>query len=127
MINQQNASLFRLYGLKNCDTVRKARKFLNEQAIPYTFHDYRTDGIDLKLLETMTDSLSIEQLLNKRGTTWRNLPEATRQTVTNQASACRVMLKYPAVIKRPVLISPQGRMQVGFDAKGWLNWLQEEE
>jgi len=91
-----------LYGIKNCDTVRKARRWLKEHDIDHRFHDVREDGINKTLLNTWIKALCWEQLLNRRGTTWRQLPADLREGI-DRASATRVMLNQPAIIKRPVL------------------------
>lgn len=91
-----------LYGIKNCDTIKKTKKWLNDNGIDYQFHDYRKDGINEKLLSQWCKELSWESLLNKRGTTWRKLPEDTKNAM-NQSKAIKIMLDQPAIIKRPVL------------------------
>ena len=92
-----------LYGIKNCDTIKKARKWLDANNIEYTFHDYRVDGLDESWLAETEQHLGWEQLLNKRGTTFRQLSDEQKQSL-NQANAMALMLEYPAMIKRPVLI-----------------------
>jgi len=91
-----------LYGIKNCDTVRKARKWLTTQDIDFEFHDVRSDGLDKKQLTAWVKELGWETLLNTRGTTWRKLPEQQRSNV-NEKKAIDLMLEQPAMIKRPVL------------------------
>ena len=91
-----------LYGIKNCDTVRKARRWLDDNGIEYTFHDVRSDGLDKKMLQTWEKQLGWEQLLNRRGTTWRRLPDDIREGI-DRARAIQVMLDNPAIIRRPVL------------------------
>jgi len=91
-----------LYGIKNCDTVRKARRWLKEHDIDYRFHDVREDGINKTLLNNWVKALGWEQLLNRRGTTWRQLPADLRGSI-DCASATNVMLSQPAIIKRPLL------------------------
>jgi arsenate reductase len=102
-----------LYGIKNCDTVRKARKWLDEQGLAYRFHDFRADGLERKRLQGWADELGWENLLNRRGTTWRRLPEADREGV-DRTAAIRLMLDHPAIIKRPVLDTGKRRL-LGFD------------
>jgi arsenate reductase len=101
-----------LYGIKNCDTVRKARRWLKEHDIEYRFHDVREDGISKTRLNTWIRALGWEQLLNRRGTTWRRLPATTRDNI-DRASATSVMLEQPAIIKRPVLEHEQ-QLYLGF-------------
>ena len=91
-----------LYGIKNCDTIKKARKWLEAHDIAYTFHDYRKDGIDRQQLQAWVDELGWEVLLNTRGTTWRKLPDEVRQDMSKE-KAITVMLENPSIIKRPVL------------------------
>lgn len=91
-----------LYGLRNCDTCRKARAWLEEQGLAYRFHDFRADGLDAELLQSLETALGWEALLNRRGTTWRALPEPERADL-DRAKALRLMLEHPALIKRPVL------------------------
>jgi len=101
-----------LYGIANCDTVRKARRWLDAQGVDYRFHDFRNDGLDREQLQTWTSELGWEPLLNRRGTTWRKLPEELRAGM-DRAGAIRVMLEHPAIIKRPLLDLGQRRV-LGF-------------
>ncbi len=101
-----------LYGIKNCDTIRKARRWLKEHDIEYRFHDLREDGINRTRLNVWIKTLGWEQLLNRRGTTWRQLPASVRDTIEH-ASARHVMLEQPAIIKRPVL-EHNSRLYLGF-------------
>lgn len=91
-----------LYGISNCDTVKKARAWLEERGIPYTFHDFRKDGLNPVWLREWTAEFGWETLVNRKGTTWRNLPEETRAHM-DEATALAVMEAQPAVIKRPLL------------------------
>ncbi|MFT7235875.1 MAG: Spx/MgsR family transcriptional regulator [Methylophagaceae bacterium] len=92
-----------LYGIKNCDTIKKARVWLSANNIDYIFHDYRQDGLDIQWLEQAEQALGWELMLNKRGTTFRQLSEEQKQGV-DRAAAMELMLEYPAMIKRPILI-----------------------
>lgn len=103
-----------LYGIKNCDTIKKARAWLKANNIDYTFHDYRQDGLDTQWLQQAEDALSWELMLNKRGTTFRQLSEEQKQGV-DKTTALALMLEYPAMIKRPILIHNQ-QYFVGFKA-----------
>ena len=91
-----------LYGIKNCETVKKARLWLEAQSIDYRFHDFRKDGLDLSLLERWEAELGWEALLNRRGTSWRKLEEGQREGV-DRAKALMLMLAQPSLIKRPLL------------------------
>lgn len=101
-----------LYGISNCDTIRKARKWLTERDIEYTFHDFRKDGLNPVQLRAWVDELGWEALINKRGTTWRKLPEQTRDNM-DETLALAVMEDQPAIIKRPVLYTGS-QVVVGF-------------
>jgi len=107
---------FTLYGIKNCDTVKKARRWLDEQQVAYRFHDYRVDGLTAEMLHTFIARQGYEALLNTRGTTWRKLSDEERGAVTDADSALQLMLAHPATIKRPLLTGPDGISLLGFDA-----------
>lgn len=108
-----------LYGIKNCDTIKKARNWLNEHGIDYRFHDYRADGIDAETIEQWLLHVDWEILLNRRGTTWRKLePEA--QAATNRDNVVALLLEYPAMIKRPVL-DIDNVISVGFKSEYYEN------
>ncbi|PIJ51583.1 ArsC family reductase [Erwinia sp. OLTSP20] len=117
--------MLKIYGIKNCDTVKKARRFLQEQQVDAHFHDYRTDGLDAGLLARFIDSLGYQALLNTRGTTWRKLDETTRNNVQDAASAAELMLAHPSLIKRPLLLAENGAMLLGFDAQRYTAFIQE--
>jgi arsenate reductase len=104
-----------LYGIKNCDTIKKSRKWLEAHGVEYRFHDFRTDGLDAKQLRRWVKELGWETLLNRRGTTWRKLPEDVRDNV-DESRAIELMLEQPALIKRPVLDLGKSR-HVGFNDK----------
>lgn len=123
--HSENTSLY-LYGIKNCDTIKKAKKWLEEQQIAYQFHDYRADGLDTELLRTFIDQLGWESLLNTRGTTWRKLDESVRQSINNADSAAELMLTQPAIIKRPLLAHNQ-HMLLGFNPDQYTQFLAEEK
>ncbi len=91
-----------LYGIKNCDTIKKARTYLESNKIDYTFHDYREDGLSKQQLERWIDVLGWEALVNKRSTTWRQLPETLKNNV-DENIALKTMLEAPTLIKRPLL------------------------
>lgn len=103
-----------MYGIKNCDTIKKARRWLEAHQIEYRFHDYRVDGLDRNLLDTFIAELGWEALLNTRGTTWRKLDETVRTGINNADAAAKLMLEMPAIIKRPLLCKPGQPMLLGF-------------
>ncbi|MBT7951844.1 MAG: ArsC family reductase [Gammaproteobacteria bacterium] len=107
----------RLYGIKNCDTIKKAKKWLEGKHIEFQFHDFRVEGIDRKLIESWLKQVDWQVLLNTRGTTWRKLPEDKRQGI-NKSSAVKLMLEQPAIIKRPVL-AVKNNFYVGFKDKDY--------
>ena len=102
----------KLYGIRNCDTMKKAWTWLDEHGVAYDFHDYKKLGIDRATLEAWAGQVGWEVLLNRAGTTFRKLPDADR-TGVDQAKAIELMLALPAMIKRPVL-DLSGRLLVGF-------------
>ncbi len=101
-----------LYGLKNCDTCRKATKWLTAEGIEHRFLDVRKDGIDQALVTGWVKAVGWETLLNRRGTTWRGLPDADKDGV-DEAKAVELMVMHPALIKRPVF-DRDGAVSVGF-------------
>jgi len=101
-----------MYGIKNCDTVKKARTWLENQGIAYDFHDYKTAGLDRERLKGWTGELGWEALLNRAGTTFRKLPDAEKQDL-DEAKAINLMLAQPSMVKRPVLDLGDKRL-VGF-------------
>ena len=103
-----------LYGIKNCDTVKKARAWLAEHDVAYRFHDLRVDGIDVARLKGWVKAAGWETLLNTRGTTWRQLHEVDRQGI-NATHAIALMLAHPTLINRPVL-EVGASVTVGFKA-----------
>jgi arsenate reductase (glutaredoxin) len=91
-----------LYGIPNCDTMKKARAWLDAHGVDYRFHDYKREGVDETRLRAWVEELGWETLVNRRGTTWRKLPEDVREGMDAEA-AIRVMLETPSIIRRPVL------------------------
>jgi arsenate reductase len=102
-----------IYGIKNCDTMKKARAWLDARQIAYRFHDYKAEGIDAARLKAWAKTAGWETLLNRAGTTFRALPEADK-TALNEAKAVGLMLAQPSMIKRPVLEQADGALLVGF-------------
>lgn len=106
-----------LYGISNCDTVKKARRWLDEHGVAHRFHDVRKDGLDAARLRGWIDAVGWERLLNKAGTTFRKLPEAQKEGLDADA-AMALMLEQPAMIRRPVVETVDG-VSVGFSASDW--------
>lgn len=104
-----------VYGIKSCDTCRKARKFLAENDIEFRFHDLRDDGLDSQMLKRWADRIDWEKLLNRKSLTWRKIPETDKEGMTRDR-AFALMLDQPTLIKRPVLESERF-MAVGFSEK----------
>jgi Spx/MgsR family transcriptional regulator len=102
-----------IYGLRNCDTCRKALAWLKGEGIAHRFHDVRADGLDRATIARWTGAVDWETLLNRRGTTWRGLAEADKAGL-DEAKAVTLMTGHPALIKRPV-IEADGAVTVGFD------------
>lgn len=101
-----------LYGIRNCDTVKRARAWLEARGIAYTFHDFRTDGLAMETLREWNDAIGWEALLNRRSRSWKELPEVAR-THIDETDALRLMLANPTLIKRPVLVIGEG-IHTGF-------------
>ena len=101
-----------LYGIANCDTIKKARNWLDRHQISYEFHDYRKQGLDHTLLQSMESALGWEAMLNRRGTTWRALPESVKHNIDRE-TALQVMQDNPAIVKRPILAT-KSRLYLGF-------------
>ena len=102
-----------VFGIKNCDTMKKARAFLDKRGIAYEFHDYKTQGIERARLEGWVKKAGWETLLNRAGTTFRKLPDKDKEGLTEK-KAIALMLAQPSMIKRPVLELGGGRILVGF-------------
>ncbi len=109
-----------LYGIENCDQVRKARAWLRAREVAVRLHDFRTDGLTRELLETWLGRLPWDSLLNRRGLAWRKLDAGQRAQVTDASSAAELMLMMPLLIKRPVLEHPDG-IVVGFSESVYEN------
>jgi arsenate reductase (glutaredoxin) len=107
-----------LYGIPNCDTVKKARAWLTGQGLAYSFHDFKKAGVPPERLAAWEDALGWQKLLNRQGTTWRKLDADVQSGVTDAASAQALMRAQPSVIKRPV-VEWGHDTSVGFDAEAW--------
>jgi arsenate reductase len=102
-----------LYGIKNCDTMKKARAWLDKAGVDYAFHDYKSAGIERERLERWAKKAGWETLLNRAGTTFKKLPDKDKENITEK-KAIALMLAQPSMIKRPVLELGGGKLLVGF-------------
>jgi Spx/MgsR family transcriptional regulator len=107
----------RLYGIPNCDTVKKARNWLDQHGVAYTFHDYKKQGADSERIARWVEEAGWETVLNRRGTTFRALPESDKADL-DAGKAVAIMAAHPSCIKRPV-VEHDGGLLVGFDANAW--------
>lgn len=115
-----------LYGIPNCDTVKKARTWLQAQGVTVVFHDFKKQGVPADALATWMTALGWEKLINRQGTTWRKLPSEQQAAVSDAASAQALALAQPSVIKRPVVAWPSAAgtiYSVGFDPEAWTTHL----
>ena len=112
-----------VFGIPNCDSVKKARAWLSSQGLEHQFHDFKKHGLDSQQLAQWAQALGWEKLLNRQGSTWRKLDPAAQAAVCDSASACQLMLSQTSLIKRPVVQWPQ-RLSVGFDAGQWQAWIE---
>ena len=103
-----------LYGIPNCDTVKKARRWLDDQGVAYTFHDFKKQGVPEGQLDRWMHAVGAARLVNRQGTTWRKLDAAAQAAAASDAGARALMLAHPSVIKRPVVEAGE-RVLVGFD------------
>ena len=102
-----------IYGIKNCDTMKKARAWLDKRGVEYAFHDYKTSGVERERLEKWEKKVGWEILLNRAGSTFRKLPDKDKAGI-DAKKATMLMLKQPSMIKRPVLDLGGGKLVVGF-------------
>jgi arsenate reductase len=110
-----------VYGIKSCDTCRKARKYFAENEIDFRFHDVRDDGLDIQMLERWAGRIDWAKLLNKQSLTWRKIPEVDRNSIT-KSKAFALMIENPTLVKRPVLESEKF-IAVGFSEKRFSDFL----
>ncbi len=112
-----------VYGIKSCDTCRRARNFLTEKNIEFKFHDVRDDGLDIQMLERWSGRIDWQRLLNRQSLTWRKIPEVDRNDMSRD-KAFAAILDAPTLIKRPVLEHP-GFFAVGFSEKRFAEFLEK--
>ena len=108
-----------VYGIPNCSSVKNARTWLSDQGLAYEFHDFKKQGVPEAALEAWMASAGWQTVLNRKGTSWRQLDSATQAGVTDAASARRVILQQPSLIKRPVIQWPSGRITIGYQPEHW--------
>ena len=105
-----------LYGIANCDTVKRARAWLTDAGRSYAFHDFKRDGLSNSLLDRWIAAVGVQTLVNRKGTTWRRLDDATRASADDSVAARALLLAQPSLVKRPVVDWADGTLSVGFDA-----------
>lgn len=115
--------MLHVFGIPHCTTVKKARTWLDEHQLAYTFHDFKKEGARLDKLQRWAQILGWEKLLKKTGTTWRALPEEVK-TGLDEGKALKLMQQYPNLIRRPIVELPDGRLLVGFDAAEYAHTLE---
>lgn len=113
-----------LYGIPNCDTTKKAVNWLNERNIEFEFHNYKESGISDKKLNEWCDKAGWEKVLNKRSTTWRELPPEQQEKVITQEYAITIMKEHNSIIKRPI-IEHKGKLLIGYDEKKYTDELKK--
>jgi arsenate reductase (glutaredoxin) len=108
-----------VYGIPNCDSVKKARTWLSDQGLNATFHDFKKQGVPADALDGWMAACGWETVLNRKGTTWRKLDAAVQASVHDTPSAKAVMLEHASTIKRPVIAWPSGRISIGYTPELW--------
>lgn len=107
--------MIKIFGIKNCDTIKKSLKWAEEKGLEFTFHDYRKDGVTPELLNEFIADFGLDVLVNKRGTTWRKLPDDVKDSL-DEESALKIMMDNPAIIKRPIFVMGSEKF-IGFSKK----------
>ena len=102
-----------LFGIPNCDTVRKARKWLEAEGVDYQFHDFKKQGVTEEALRDWISQAGLDTVLNRRGTTWRKLPESDREAI-DEPKTIKLLMEHSSMVKRPVLQLDDGTIHVGF-------------
>jgi arsenate reductase len=113
------AAMITIYGIPNCDTVKKARTWLADQGLEVAFHDFKKQGVPAAELPAWLKAFGRDKLVNRAGTTWRKLDDAAKAAVVDDASATALMLREPSIIKRPVVRWPDGHLTLGFSAESF--------
>ena len=116
-LQKQSVNMYQVYGIPNCDTVKKALTWLKDHEIAYEFNDYKKKGITPQKLKAWSKQLGWEALLNKKGTTWKNLDAATQAKITNEKAAIALLVDHTSMIKRPLIEKGEKVVALGFDAE----------
>lgn len=111
-----------IYGIKNCDTMKKAFAWLDKNGVAYSFHDYKRDGVDAAILDRAFDTFGWEDAINRKGTSWRKLPQDARDGMT-ASRARKVALENPSLIKRPLVVFGK-KMLLGFDEDAYARFFR---
>lgn len=128
MMRGMTTSHITVYGIPNCDTVKKSRTWWSERGVDFQFHDFKKQGVPARRLPDWMAAAGWQKLVNRQGTTWRKLDASTQASVTDEHSASVLMQAQPSVIKRPVVEWQQGdqlHISVGFVPDQWQQWLNE--
>lgn len=113
-----------VFGIPNCDTVKKARAWLSEHGVSYVFHDFKKQGVPSELLPQWLAAVGWQTLVNRKGSTWRKLDAAIQASVVDADSAVAAIERNASVVKRPVVAWPSGQITVGFDAVQWQGFIR---
>ena len=113
----------KIYGIPNCDTVKKARAWLTEHGVEHEFHDFKKQGVPQERLTHWLAHVGLDKLVNRKGTTWRKLDAAVQTQLTDEASAHALLTQHASVIKRPVVEWHNGQVTVGFAPEQWDEWV----
>lgn len=111
--------MFVMFGIPNCDTVKKAKKWLNDHDVEFTFHDYKKLSISEMLLKSWIEQVGVEKLVNKRGTTWRKLSQESQELVMNPQKSIPILIEHTSMIKRPIIVEGDRIVAVGFSESEW--------
>ena len=118
-----SSSLITLYGIPNCSSVKKAREWMTAHQVAHDFHDFKKQGLSAEHLSLWLSKVDWTVLLNRKGTTWRSLDAATQALVKDDASALQLMLQWPSLVKRPVVVKGQ-KVVVGVNPEAWLGVIE---
>lgn len=119
--------MYRIYGIKNCNTMKKAFDYLDQHKVPYEFHDYKKQGVSPEKLKGWASQVGWEKLLNRQGTTWRSLGDAVKAAVTTEKKAIELMQEKTSIIKRPVIEQDNKIVTIGFDEQQYdaIRWKRD--